>query len=225
MVVVMETPEASLPRSGGHVSPEVPDRGAPVPLDTASSTPVTTVGAIEVPDEVLMQQYISGSNAAFDRLYARYREPLYRILARLLPRRALADEIFQEVWLRVVTHRHSWQRDTPFRPWLLRIVRNRAIDALRQARPELGGDAMELAMDVATDPSPQPDAELSRFESARRLQRALAGLPESQREAFLLRAELGLGHEQIAELTGVNAETAKSRLRYAYARLREVLSP
>lgn len=174
---------------------------------------------------MLMHAYVSGSNAAFDRLYARYRGPLYRVLLRLLPRRALADEVFQDVWLRMVSHRASWRADVPFRAWLLRIARNRAIDTLRQSRPEMMGETAEIWLASAVASEPDPEATASRNEAAAQLEAALAMLPGNQREAFLLRAELGLGHDEIGEITGVGAETAKSRLRYAYARLRELLSP
>ncbi len=219
-VITMETPEASLPRLGL-------ERQNPALLaNSASTAPTGSVepsAPSEITDEVLMQQYLGGSNAAFDRLYARHRQPLYRLLLRLLPRRALADEVFQDVWLRVVSHRSSWQPTVPFRAWLLRIARNRAIDTLRQARPEQSGESADALIESTADSDPTPEVALSRFESARRLEIALASLPESQRETFLLRAEFGLGHDEIAELTGVGAETAKSRLRYAYARLREAL--
>lgn len=217
MVVAMETPEASLPRLLPEHSPATPLGHAASTAPTAASTPD------EISDEVLMQNYLAGSNAAFDRLYARYRQPLYRILQRLLPRRALAEEVFQDVWLRVVAHRSSWQPGTPFRPWLLRIARNRAIDTLRQTRPEQSGEAAEHWIESVVEPGPSPEGSLSQLQSARRLEQALAALPGDQREAFLLRAELGLGHEEIASLTGVGVETAKSRLRYAYSRLRAML--
>ncbi len=218
-VVAMETPEASLPRLLPEKLP------ATSPGRAASTAPTADSLTLETSDEVLMQAYLAGSNSAFDRLYARYRQPLYRILLRLLDRRAVADEVFQDVWLRVVAHRSSWQPATPFRPWLLRIARNRAIDTLRQARPEQSGDAAEAWLEAAAAPGPSPEGSLSQLQSARRLEQALAALPGEQREAFLLRAELGLGHDEIADLTGVGAETAKSRLRYAYARLRAMLSP
>lgn len=219
MVVAMETPEASLPR----LLPEQPP--ATSQGFAASTAPSAAPVPAETSDEALMQDYLAGSNQAFDRLYARYRQPLYRILSRLLPRRAVADEVFQDVWLRVVAHRSGWQPDTPFRPWLLRIARNRAIDTLRQTRPEQSGEAADHWLEAAAEPGPSPEGTLSQLQSARRLEQALDALPGAQREAFLLRAELGLGHEEIANLTGVGGETAKSRLRYAYARLREMLSP
>ncbi len=217
----METPEASLPR----LFPEPPHepRAAGNPIDSASNAPTQGTAPDETSDEVLMQDYLDGSNAAFDRLYARYRAPLYRVLLRLLPRRAVADEVFQDVWMKVVAHRSSWQPTTPFRAWLLRIARNRAIDTLRQTRPEYAGDSAESWLETAPDPGPSPEAALSDLQSARRVQQAISALPGEQREAFLLRAELGLGHEEIADLTGVGAETAKSRLRYAYSRLRTML--
>ncbi len=216
----METPHLPLSRSNHRSGRRPTPASAPVRADAAPELLTD-----ETPDEMLMHAYVQGSNAAFDRLYARYRGPLYRVLLRLLPRRDLADEVFQDTWLRMVSHRESWRADVPFRAWLLRIARNRAIDTLRQTRPETMGEAAEFWLESAVASDPGPEAAASGTQTAAQLEQALAALPGSQREAFLLRAELGLGHEEIGELTGVGTETAKSRLRYAYARLRELLSP
>jgi RNA polymerase sigma-70 factor (ECF subfamily) len=175
-------------------------------------------------DEDLMQAWAAGDVAAFEALYARHRGTLYRFLLRSLGQPATTDELFQETWLRVVAARARWQPQAKFSTWLLQIAHNLMVDHWRRQRPADPDPETTLAALEAPEEQ-RPEADLSQFEQRRRLQRALETLPQEQREAFLLRAEAGLGLEEIAETTGVGRETAKSRLRYALARLREALKP
>lgn len=181
-------------------------------------------------DEALMLAFAAGDLGAFDALYARHRQGLYAFIARLLQGQEVAvDDVFQDAWLAVARSRASYRPTAKFRTWLFQIARNRTIDLLREKRPVL---ASELArsddtadpFDAIADPSgPTPEAALDREERAVAIKRALAALPTVQREAFLLREHGDLGLEEIARVTGVNVETAKSRLRYAVTKLRAAL--
>lgn len=172
-------------------------------------------------DDALMLAWIAGRPAAFEQLYARHRERLWRFLARRLRDDALADELFQDVWQRVIAARSGW---TPqpggFAAWLYRIARNRLQDHWRalQHRPPAPEDA-DARTGRVEDPD-TPERLLSGFEQRRRLQLALDDLPEEQREVLLLRLEQELTLEEIGEATGVGRETVKSRLRYAMDKLR-----
>lgn len=177
-------------------------------------------------DAALMQAYAGGDLAAFDTLYARYRGPLYRFLLGATGHRATAEELFQDTWQRVVRARKSYRPDAKFRTWLWRIARNLVIDNARRSRPVLGGEAATIAIAGAAAPAAhEPLRELAAKEEWSRLQQALGTLPEEQRIAFLLRMEDGLGVQEIADVTGVGRETAKSRLRYAMQHLRRRLRP
>lgn len=179
----------------------------------------------EPSDEELMLAYARDDSRAFERLYLRHRGTLYRFLLRSVPRRDLADELFQETWMRVINARARYRPEARFTTWLLQIAHNLLIDGHRRARPEETGEAAELALLAAADAEgDRPEQALGRFQEARRLQAALAALPEEQRSAFLLRVENGLGIDEIAAVTEVGRETAKSRLRYALEKLRESLS-
>lgn len=183
-----------------------------------------TVNDAPSSDETLMRAYAAGDDDAFAQLYARHRGPLYRFIVRGLGDRAVAEEIYQETWMRVIQARARWHSQARFSTWLTQIAANLVIDAQRRTRPTAGGAETEAVLAQLDAPAEQrPDQELGRFEQARRLQQALAALPSEQRVAFLMRAEQGMGVEAIAEATGVGHETAKSRLRYAFARLREYL--
>lgn len=175
---------------------------------------------IETSDEALMLAYAAGAVRAFEQLYARHRGPLYRFLQRQLRNPALAEEMFQDVWQRVIAAREGWRPEAAFATWLYRIARNRLNDHWRalKHRPPAPADADERAARV---PDPHtPERTLSEFEQRRRLQQALDELPDEQREVLLLRLEQELTLEEIGEITGVGRETVKSRLRYAMDKLR-----
>jgi RNA polymerase sigma factor (sigma-70 family) len=179
----------------------------------------------EVSDESLMLAYAAGDVASFERLYQRHRGKLYRFLARQLHGNgALADEMFQDVWQRVITAREGWKPEALFTTWLYRIAHNRLADHWRalQHRPPAPHDADERTERLPDEDT--PERQLSEFEERRRLQLALDELPEEQRIVVLLRLEQDLTLEEIGEVTGVGRETVKSRLRYAMDKLRSRLN-
>ncbi|MHA6203788.1 RNA polymerase sigma factor [Dyella soli] len=176
-------------------------------------------------DARLMLAYARGDVSAFDALYARHRGTLYRFLLRAARDPRLAEELFQETWSRVVAARARYAPQAKFTTWLLQIAHNLLIDAHRRKRPLATGEEAEGALaNISIPEREQPEHVLSEFERRRRLQLAIEQLPEEQRTAVLLRLENDLSVEEIAEVTGVGRETAKSRLRYAMNRLREQLA-
>jgi RNA polymerase sigma-70 factor (ECF subfamily) len=171
-------------------------------------------------DEQLMLAWAGGDAAAFEPLYSRHRTRLFRFLLRQLRDQALAEELFQDTWQRVIAGRAGWKPDAPFGVWLYRIAHNRLADHWRAAshRPPAPEDADQRA---ARLPDPDtPEHNLSEFERRRQLQLALDALPPEQREVVLLRLEQELTLEEIGAVTGVGRETVKSRLRYAMDKLR-----
>jgi len=179
----------------------------------------------EQTDEELMLAYGAGDLASFQTLYSRHRGPLFRHLARQLRDAPLAEELFQDVWQRVISARERYRPDAKFTTWLYQIAHNRLADhwRARQHRPSAPDDAVEMAEQIP-DPA-TPERTLSAFEERRRLQLALEELPDDQREVVLLRLEQELSLEEIGEITGVGRETVKSRLRYAMDKLRARLKP
>jgi RNA polymerase sigma-70 factor (ECF subfamily) len=178
----------------------------------------------EVGDERLMLDWVGGEVAAFEQLYARHRGRLFRFLLRQLRDQALADELFQDVWQKVIAARTGWKPDAPFGVWLYRIAHNRLADHWRSLkhRPPAPDDGDERAARI---PDPDtPERNLSEFERRRQLQLALDDLPPEHREVLLLRLEQELTLEEIGAITGVGRETVKSRLRYAMDKLRAGLA-
>jgi RNA polymerase sigma-70 factor (ECF subfamily) len=180
------------------------------------------------PDEELMNRYRDGDAHAFEVLYTRHKGPLYRYLLRQCGAAAQAEELFQDVWMKLIRARERYEARAKFTTWLYHLAHNRLIDHYRRAKAGVpisyDDDPDEpLIEQVADSELREPDNELDRRRLGQRLLVQIAILPETQREAFLLREESGLSLEEIAKVTGVNAETAKSRLRYALAKLRQGL--
>ncbi|HET7267736.1 MAG TPA: RNA polymerase sigma factor [Oleiagrimonas sp.] len=177
-------------------------------------------------DAELMQAYARGDMDAFDALYARHRGSLYRFLLGTTRDRAIAEELFQETWQRVVRARHAYRPEAAFRTWLWRIARNLVIDHARRRKPVVTGEPAALAIAGAAAPAAlEPLRVLAASEDWSQLVGALEELSEAQRIAFLLRMEEGLSIQEIADVTGVGRETAKSRLRYAMKHLRQRVRP
>ena len=177
-------------------------------------------------DESLMLAYAHGDAGAFATLYQRHRNPLFGFLLRQTQDRARAEDLFQEVWGRLIQARARYEASAKFTTFLFHIAHNLLIDQSRRARPQAAAEETERVFAQLTDDEgEQPDNRLQRDEQQQRLLAAIAELPDDQRETFLLRAEEGLDVESIATVTGVGFETAKSRLRYALRKLKEALQP
>ena len=175
-------------------------------------------------DEALMLAWAAGEADAFEPLYARHRAPLFRFLLRQVRVQATAEELFQDVWQRVIAARERYRPGARFATWLYQVASNRLADHWRAAshRPAAADDDV-ARLGREADPG-TPDHALSVFEERRRLQRALEALPPDQREAVVLRLEQALSVDEIAAITGVGRETVKSRLRYAMNKLKARLT-
>ncbi|TKS55294.1 RNA polymerase sigma factor [Luteimonas yindakuii] len=194
-------------------------------LRAVSDAVAQPAGTTEPSDEALMLAYGAGEAAAFERLYARHRQRLYRFLLRELRDTALADEIYQDIWQRVIAARSGWRPDATFATWLYRIARNRLADHWRAARhrPPAPLDADARLARVPDDDT--PERRLAAEQRNTGLQLALEALPPEQREVVLLRLEQELTLEEIGAITGAGRETVKSRLRYAMDKLRAAMTP
>lgn len=160
--------------------------------------------------------------AAFEVLYRRHKDPLFRYFLRACHDRESAAEMLQDVWASLIRTRARYEPRARFTTWLYTLAHNRLMDHFR-ARPPPSGP-LEGADEVAAPEHQGPESGAREAQLRGRLLAGLAALPLEQREAFLMKEEGGLSLEEIAEATGVGRETVKSRLRYALAKLREELS-
>ena len=190
---------------------------------------------LEPTDEELLASYQQGDVGAFERLLRRHRGPLFTFLVRMLGDREKAEDLAQEAFLRLVRGAAQWQQRAKFKTWLYTIARNLCVDQSRRdkfrrtdsldaqvAGPDGAEDGPALVEQVAS-PGAAPDraAESARLRPV--LVKALASLPEEQREVFILREQAGMPFKEIAEMVGVNENTVKSRMRYALEGLRKQL--
>jgi RNA polymerase sigma-70 factor (ECF subfamily) len=172
-------------------------------------------------DSALMLRYKDGDTAAFETLYRRHNDALYRYLLRLCRNSAAAEDVFQDVWGKIINARSSYRPTAKFTTFMYRVAHNCFIDHIR--RNKRHANSTELEPELHADPSELPDTIAERSLARERLNVALRDLPDEQRDVFLLHEEAGLNLDQIASVTGSNRETAKSRLRYAVNKLRAAI--
>jgi len=170
----------------------------------------------QLSDDQLMVSFGRGDRSAFDFLYARYKQPLYGYLYRNCGNEASIDELFQDIWLKVIASSSRYKRRGKFRSWIFTLAHHCIVDFYRKsARQAVKQSAVEeLASNQSTESSVR-DSEVLLA-----VQTAIASLPLEQRQAFCLREESGFSVKEIAEIQDISVEAAKSRLRYAYSKLR-----
>lgn len=182
---------------------------------------LTTAMTDDPSDETLMLAYRDGDAGAFDILYDRHKGRLYRYLLRQSGQAALAEDLFQNTWMKLLKARKRYQPRARFTTYLFHIAHNLLIDHYRRGNPGLP-QSYEEGSTEPPDPgrAHQPEHAAANREATSRLMALISELPGAQLEAFLMREEGGLSLNEIAEATGVGRETAKSRLRYAVKALR-----
>ena len=172
-------------------------------------------------DSALMLRYRDGDVAAFETLYRRHKDALYRYLLRLCRHRASAEDVFQEVWGKIIKSRDNYRPTAKFTTFLYHVAHNCFIDHVR--RNKRHGDTADIDPDTQPDGADCPETLVEKSLARRRMEIALQSLPDEQRDVFLLYEEAGLSLEEIASITDCKRETAKSRLRYAVGKLRAAL--
>ena len=150
-----------------------------------------------------------------DRLIEQYHHRLLRYLVYLAGNRELAEDLFQETWIRVLERGHQYDGKHEFITWLYAVARNLTIDYLRKKRPVSLDGLMEDEEHSPVEPAdtrPLAWEVVAQHEQAERISNALVGIPSDYRETVILRFREGLTLEEIATVTGVPVGTVKSRL-------------
>ncbi len=150
-----------------------------------------------------------------DHLIEQYQHRLLRYLIHLCGHRELAEDLFQETWIRVLERGHLYDGKHEFSTWLYAVARNLTLDYLRKRSP-VSLDALMEDEDQApfepTDPRPAAWEVVQQHEQAERINAALIGIPAEYRETVVLRFQEGMALEEIATVTGAPVGTVKSRL-------------
>lgn len=192
-------------------------------LGRTRDEPMGPAERAETPDDALLLRVGAGDERAFRELFARYAPVAHALAFRLVRQAQVAEEIVQEAFLAV------WRTPERFDPargsvrsWLMGTVHHRAVDAVRreQAQRRRADQAAALVPRVAEDPTDDVLSAIDLPRERRLVQKALAGLPDEQRDVIQRMYFDGMSQSQIAERTGLPLGTVKSRTLLAMRRLR-----
>jgi RNA polymerase sigma factor (sigma-70 family) len=192
-------------------------------LGRTGHEPMGSAERAETPDDALLLRVGAGDERAFRELFARYAPVAHALAFRLVRQAQVAEEIVQEAFLAV------WRTPERFDPargsvrsWLMGTVHHRAVDAVRreQAQRRRADQAAALVPRVAEDPTDDVLSAIDLPRERRLVQKALAGLPDEQRDVIQRMYFDGMSQSQIAERTGLPLGTVKSRTLLAMRRLR-----
>jgi RNA polymerase sigma factor (sigma-70 family) len=178
-------------------------------------------------DADLLAAHGAGDPHAFARLYDRYDRPCFQFIRRLLgaAHADAAEDLHQETWIAISKTAAAFDPGkASFPAWLFTIARHKTWDHFRRQKVAVLASAQEDAAMMVPDPGQTPLEQVQSRELAQEIVSAVEALPLEQRGVFVMFAQAGLSLEEIAQVTGVTLETAKSRLRYARAKLRQSLA-
>ena len=174
-------------------------------------------------DEQLMLRYAAGDVDAFEVLYQRHKGPVYRYMLNLCRKEAVAEELFQEVWIKLINARENYVASAKFTTYLYKLAHNQFIDHYRRQNVRIVEERTEY-MDVYESGQNNPDEQMQLSQLQGAFFNVLASLNHEQREVFLLREESNMNLQEISETVGISHEAAKSRLRYAIKKLRSIIT-
>jgi len=175
-------------------------------------------------DEQLLSAYADGEQKAFEILYRRHCDALYRFLLRQCNQQTeLCDEVFQDVWMNIVRKRHQFRGEARFSNYLYQVARNKVIDHARLAISHHASQHDTDSDSLQANSNQQPESQSQLAICIELLQQMILQLPAEQREVFVLKQETEHNLEELADILQTSFETIKSRLRYAMNKLREWL--
>ena len=174
-----------------------------------------------------MLRYQQGDQAAFEALYRRYKDVLYRYFVKHSSDSHQSEELYQEVWIKLIKSTARYQPKAKFKTYLFTIAHNTLIDFYRKIKPTQEIEFVDTEMtEELTNNSTSlalPENEFTLRQKSNQFMQALQELPTNQKEAVILHFEQELSVEEIAEITQVKIETAKNRLRYAKNKLKAAI--
>jgi RNA polymerase sigma-70 factor (ECF subfamily) len=178
-------------------------------------------------DEKLVERCIQGDDAAWEQIVNSYAKRIYNLGYRYTNRRDEAEDLTQEILVRVYQNLKSFRADVgTFQNWILKVGRNLIIDHYRQTRrfQQVAGTEELETMNLKDEKVPNPERTVERDEAARFLREGLAALSPELKEAIILRDIEGMAYLEIAELLGIPEGTVKSRINRGRLELAKLLS-
>jgi RNA polymerase sigma-70 factor (ECF subfamily) len=195
------------------------------------SVPQGSAHFVEMEDSAIMLELRAGNMSGFDYLIQKYRKPIVNFMYRMVRNQAVAEELAQEVFLRVYRSRETYRAEARFSTWLYRIATNLGVNYARDNRHERNASTIYLdeadsetgtTPDVA-DSTPGAEAGLLRRERMNAIREHVLALPERQRMAVLMHKYEGMDYKQIGDVLKLSESATKSLLFRAYQTLREKL--
>lgn len=208
---------------------------APVSLPATAVSPANATTADQ--DRALVDRARAGDTAAFEALVRHYQGWVFTLALRMLPDRAEAEDMAQEIFLKAYRGLKRFRGDSRFSTWLYAIASHHCLNRLEARRRRslqpgpaggragLAGDDPPALVDRLTDQTPRADALLERRDRARIVQTELANLTEEHRIILVLRDIQGLSYEEIAQALRLELGTVRSRLHRARTEMRARLAP
>jgi RNA polymerase sigma-70 factor (ECF subfamily) len=172
----------------------------------------------------LVARLRNGDAAAFDAIHEAFHARLFTFLLRLCRRRDVAEDLLEETWLRLVRHAHRLRPDTNLQAWLFTVARRLHVSYVRTRVLEDSAAASLIALWPFSADRASPFEEAAANELQRRIERALAAMPLTSREALLLVGVAGLSHAEAADVCRISPEAFRQRLSRARATLGRALA-
>lgn len=209
----------SRPRVSTHTGPRLVDESHPAFSDRRT-------------DEQLMAAFRDGDARSFEYLVARHQRGLFNFLLRSVHNKSRAEELLQDVFLRVIRSKERYQHTARFSTWIYTIARNLCVDESRRAKfrrtVSLDTPQRDDSTSTLLDRTASNDVGTDRAAAAPRIRARVASavkeLPDEQREVFLMRQLKGLSFKEIGAIVGAPENTVKSRMRYALEKIRNELA-
>lgn len=185
--------------------------------------------SIIVPDNVLIQRYVSGDNEAFEILLSRYKQRIYSFIYSKIKDRELADDVFQDTFIKVIKtlKKGTYNEEGRFLSWVMRIAHNLIIDHFRRKQRIPLYDAHDKEHDVffnISEPSQNIEALLIDSQIKEDLTTLMHELPDNQLEVLRMRLFQDMSFKEIAERTNVSINTSLGRMRYGLINLRKLIN-
>lgn len=181
----------------------------------------------QITDQVLVKEYLNGSEASLEVLINRHRNRVFGAIVIFVKDSNLANDIFQDTFIKVIKTLRSgnYKEEGKFLPWVLRIAHNLCVDHFRKSKraPKFSGSDEFDIFDVLKLDESNVEEIISTNETHDKVRRILQELPEDQKEVVIMRHYAGLSFKEIAENTGVSINTALGRMRYALINMRKFI--
>jgi RNA polymerase sigma-70 factor (ECF subfamily) len=185
------------------------------------------MATIQIPDALLVKNYIAGDENALSILINKHQSKIYGFIYSKMPDRDVADDIFQDTFIKVIKtlKSNSYNEEGKFLPWVMRISHNLIVDHFRKNKkmPMLRETEDFSIFSILTDSSPNAEGRIITDAIEKDLKKIIQELPDDQKEVLYMRIYQDLSFNEIADLTGVSINTALGRMRYALMNLRKII--